>query len=1061
MSGPGIDTPAGYTGTHRIGSGGGATVYRAWDERGMRWVALKLFHRYVRDQASATAFHESCRALGRLGAHPSIVAVHAVGVTPTGRAWQAMRLGEGGTLGEALLRTGPVDQAWALAAGARLADALAYAHGLAVPHGAVRLSNVLLDLESRPLLSDFGVGSISGTDWATPSGDVAGLGGVLFALLTGAMPQAGFGVRAGLATPGVQAVPGLAGVLGAVLGVPSERPVRSARDFGDRLREVQAAAGFAVSATDTGVTVVVPEARRAEPEPVVSASPRAATAAGDAAGSDTTAGGAVGGGTTAGGGTPDGAASGSVTTDGAMNGTAHGDAASGPVIDGGADAGPERSDPGAPSAESVDAGEPSSGGLMSKPSRGLGFGLGRQRRRVLGTGFGRRSGGNPEIDSPVADSPATGDPVAGESAGGSPVTGSAETSSGPRASGDHDIDPQAALDPRSALDPQAASEDAPAGSIAATAETTDSDPAAPGTEISPVGTRITDSDPAASGTGISPAGTRITDSDSGADGPGIPEVPDAADSGAEVPAAPTGEPAATDKPADDSVPGPENRRIADLAGSPADDGSTGPARAATGSAPAAPETGAARSTAGADVDPARAGRITDVDGSADSAGDGSAGAASTGIPDATGVASPSPAQEPGEDDAGMSATPAGPAADRNASESAGSGSTPDESAVSADPGMSPPDDTGRRTIAATTRRPWRTSSSGGSSSSSSSSSRGTGLTASSDAPAADGSGRNPGGAAPMTGSSRNSAPKPPRRKDTADLTPIELMLRRDTRRRRITVATLTAGTLLIGAAALPATRSLIVDGLDRDPAPSPAAPQADGSAPPPVRAPRPLPPDGVGGGLALWWAADEGTGTTAGDGTSNANEATLSDGAGWEPAGRGGKGSALRFSASAQDSFVAGARAAVRTDRSFTVMAWAYLTDRRDSRAIVSQPGVLSSAFIIRYDRAGDSWQALLPRADATGPDLDVATSTSTPQLRTWTHLALAFDATSGKVTLYVNGRAEDTIRHPNRWHATGAIQAGRARVDGAWTDPFGGAVDDVRAYNRPLTAAEIAAVAG
>ncbi|MFI5845436.1 LamG domain-containing protein [Catenuloplanes sp. NPDC051500] len=325
-------------------------------------------------------------------------------------------------------------------------------------------------------------------------------------------------------------------------------------------------------------------------------------------------------------------------------------------------------------------------------------------------------------------------------------------------------------------------------------------------------------------------------------------------------------------------------------------------------------------------------------------------------------------------------------------------------------------------------------------------------------PGSDGSAV-PGPAArpiPVTTSARRKSAE-----DKPALTPIELMLRRDSRRRRGMVAGLAAGALLIGLAAFPTTRALLAGELDPAPSPTDAAPAGPaGSAPPQVRAPRVAPPDGVTGGLALRWAADEGTGRVAGDGSNAANPALLSAAAGWEAAGHDGKGSALRLSASTPESYAAGARAAVRTDRSFTVMTWVYLTDRRADRGVLSQPGVVSSGFVLRYDKASDSWRVLMPRADASDPVVDVASSTSTPKLRTWTHLAAAFDAATGRVTLYVDGRAEGSAPHPERWQATGAIQAGRARVDTLWTDPFGGALDDVRAYNRSLTAAEIATIA-
>ncbi|MEV4277713.1 LamG-like jellyroll fold domain-containing protein [Actinoplanes xinjiangensis] len=213
--------------------------------------------------------------------------------------------------------------------------------------------------------------------------------------------------------------------------------------------------------------------------------------------------------------------------------------------------------------------------------------------------------------------------------------------------------------------------------------------------------------------------------------------------------------------------------------------------------------------------------------------------------------------------------------------------------------------------------------------------------------------------------------------------------------------------------------------------------------------------DGDAGSAVLWWPADEGTGTTVCDFSGSGNRATLSTGAGWSSAG-----AAMRFTAEAAGGHASGLAPAVRTDGSFTVMAWVNLGDTDGTHGVLSQPGTVSSGFILKYERASDSWRLTMPQTDSRSPVVDGATSTTRPRIDTWTHLAASFDTATRKVTIFVDGVAEDSADHPVSWNATGPVQAGRTWYDGAWSERFHGAIDDVRAYRAALPEAGIAEIA-
>ena len=74
--------------------------------------------------------------------------------------------------------------------------------------------------------------------------------------------------------------------------------------------------------------------------------------------------------------------------------------------------------------------------------------------------------------------------------------------------------------------------------------------------------------------------------------------------------------------------------------------------------------------------------------------------------------------------------------------------------------------------------------------------------------------------------------------------------------------------------------------------------------------------------------------------------------------------------------------------------------------------------------------------------------------LNTWTHLAATYDGTV--LALYVNGvQAATLVVSGPLITSTGALQIGGNAIWGEW---FNGLIDEVRVYNRALSATEIQA---
>jgi len=147
-----------------LGSGGMGVVWRAFDERLARWVAVKEI-RFTqpmtpaeREEVKYQAMVEALSA-GRL-VHPNVVAIYDA-VDDADQPWVIMRLVEGRSLRETVALEGPLDSARVARLGLGLLDALDAAHGAGVVHRDVKPSNVLI-ANGRPLLTDFSIATVAG-----------------------------------------------------------------------------------------------------------------------------------------------------------------------------------------------------------------------------------------------------------------------------------------------------------------------------------------------------------------------------------------------------------------------------------------------------------------------------------------------------------------------------------------------------------------------------------------------------------------------------------------------------------------------------------------------------------------------------------------------------------------------------------------------------------------------------------------------------------------------------------------------------------------------------------
>ena len=131
-----------------------------------------------------------------------------------------------------------------------------------------------------------------------------------------------------------------------------------------------------------------------------------------------------------------------------------------------------------------------------------------------------------------------------------------------------------------------------------------------------------------------------------------------------------------------------------------------------------------------------------------------------------------------------------------------------------------------------------------------------------------------------------------------------------------------------------------------------------------------------------------------------------------------------------------------------TIEAWVRPTSLSGWRTAVLKESASGLAYALyAYDNAPRPAGYL----NIGGIDRDVP-GASAPPLNAWTHLAMTYDGTT--MRMYVNGVQAGT----RAVTGTIAVSSSPLRIGGnaPWGEFFAGQIDDVRIYNRALTAAEI-----
>ncbi|MFF8950032.1 serine/threonine-protein kinase [Streptomyces sp. NPDC014940] len=153
-----------------LGAGGAADVYRGMDLRLSRPVAVKVF-RPGSGTSLRDRFEDEAVVLARLH-HPGLVTVFDVG-RHEGHAFLVMQLVEGSTLRRRITEATMTVPAL-VELGIPLAEALGHVHRAGILHRDVKPSNILLDAQNRPYLTDFGISRAIDATATTRDGAIVG-----------------------------------------------------------------------------------------------------------------------------------------------------------------------------------------------------------------------------------------------------------------------------------------------------------------------------------------------------------------------------------------------------------------------------------------------------------------------------------------------------------------------------------------------------------------------------------------------------------------------------------------------------------------------------------------------------------------------------------------------------------------------------------------------------------------------------------------------------------------------------------------------------------------------
>lgn len=149
-----------------LGEGGLGTVYKAYDTRLKRTVAIKTLKRSVYSddpdmyRSMEERFQREAEAGSRMHVHPNLVVVYDFATDTDKSLYLVQEFVPGGTLADRLARDGALPQSDALRLAADVARGLSAAHEMHIVHRDIKPANIFISADGRARVGDFGIAQL-------------------------------------------------------------------------------------------------------------------------------------------------------------------------------------------------------------------------------------------------------------------------------------------------------------------------------------------------------------------------------------------------------------------------------------------------------------------------------------------------------------------------------------------------------------------------------------------------------------------------------------------------------------------------------------------------------------------------------------------------------------------------------------------------------------------------------------------------------------------------------------------------------------------------------------
>ena len=158
-----------------LGRGGMGIVYKAYDTRLDRHVALKFLPSHLAaDERARARFTAEARAASALD-HPHICTIYDIGEVDDHRMFLALACYEGETLKEKIAR-GPMPVSDTVAITVQIGEALGAAHRSGIVHRDIKPSNVMVTTDGTVKILDFGIAKLREDEQTTRGSAIGTLG---------------------------------------------------------------------------------------------------------------------------------------------------------------------------------------------------------------------------------------------------------------------------------------------------------------------------------------------------------------------------------------------------------------------------------------------------------------------------------------------------------------------------------------------------------------------------------------------------------------------------------------------------------------------------------------------------------------------------------------------------------------------------------------------------------------------------------------------------------------------------------------------------------------------